>query len=162
MSGPIATTSVFDALLECDTLLRSLTFPLSFDTNERPVVFFLGEYNDAEREYIWLVGKVPDNDIEHQGSGPSTRQEVYELQIQVGTVLPGATGRESVQRCKALTAVVESAFRDPVSGQPVLLGLDGRQIARGGVQRVEVNAYPNADSGWACIADLFVRIYARI
>ena len=162
MTGRITTTTVFDALPAMKDRLDGIAFPPHGDTDQSPVVYFLGDYDEAERETVWLVGKVPDGQVDWSGSGPSTREERYELNIRVSTIVAGSTGPEALARCKEITNLVHTALRDQTTGQVIPLDLGGAEIAMGGVNRTEVDAWPIADEGWQAVADIFFRVYARI
>jgi hypothetical protein len=161
MTGRIRTTTVFDALTAMDTLLKSLTYPVSTDTDQVPKVFFLGDFDEQEREYVWLMGKVPGAEVAYAGAGPNANKETYDLEIQIGTNVAGSTGAVALARLEALTNVVEVALRDQTTGQIIPLVFDGA-IELGGIRSVEVNAYPSADEGWAATTTVIYRVHAYI
>ena len=156
----IRTSTVIDSLLDVHQRLRDLSYPPSSDTNQIPQVFFLGYWSEMSNEYIHLVGRVPDDTIDHAGAGPSTRDEVYVLQVEVGTQVRGRDGVEAVTRLKEITDVVEAAFRHPTTGQPIPPDVDG-VVVMGGIERFEVDGYLT-DQGAAAVADIYIRVHARI
>lgn len=161
MSGSIRTSTVIDALLDVNTRLAGLTFTANADTGRMPGTSFLGFWTDESDEFVQLVGKVSDDDLDHAGVGPAAREETYVLHIRCGTTTDGSTGPEALARLKAITDVVEVAFRDQTSGQPIPPDLGGAEVLRGGINRVEIDGW-TTDKGAAATADIYLRVYARI
>lgn len=161
MSEPrIRVSTVIEALLDTYSRLDGLSFPASSDTNQYPKAYFLGFWSKLEREFVQLVGRVSDENIDHAGVGPSTRNEEYVLQIRCGTEVRGRDGVAALTRLKEITDVVEEAFRDPTSGQPIPPDVDG-VVVMGGIERFEVDGYLT-DQGAAAVADIYLRVHARI
>lgn len=157
----IRTSTVIEALLDINERLRSLDLPPSSDTNKIPQVYFLGYWSEMTGEYVHLVGKVNDNDATHSGAGPAAREETYVLLVQCATSTRGKDGPGALTRLADITEVVEGAFRDPVTGQPIPPDLGGAEIVRGGIERFEIDG-GITDTGAFAVADIYIRVYARI
>jgi hypothetical protein len=157
----IRTCTVIDALLDVHERLRGLQLPFSSDTHRVPTVYFLGFYTDLTDEFVHLVGKVPDSDLTHAGAGPAAREETYVLHIRVGSLVRGVDGPAALCRLQEITSVVEAAFRDQSTGQPIPPDLGGSEVIRGGIERFEIDGYAS-DVGAAAVADIYIRVYARI
>lgn len=157
----IRTSTVLEALIAVNDRLESLDLPLSSQTAKPPTVYFLGFWTSMTEEWVQLVGKVSEDLLRHAGSGPSTREEEYVLLIRCGTVVRGATGPQAIARLREITDVVEIAFRNQASGQCLPPDLSGAEIVRGGIERIEVDG-GMTDTGAGAVADIYLRVFARI
>lgn len=159
----LAHTRAFQALLACHTRLTGLTFPSSPKTNRTPQVRFMANSDVPDMEYVDLLGKVEDSEATFVASRGSI-EEQFELLIRCGTVIPGVEGPAVIERLGQIVSVVEGAFRSTSTGEPIPLDFpdgDGQHLVKGGIMRIEIDSFPNTDRGWAAIADLYLRVYAR-
>lgn len=79
---------------------------------------------------------------------PAGRDEVFPLEVDIRTMVPGRSRRQALDRFRELSEPVQAIFYDPQTYEVTAAGEADWSVKLGGVTSVAVELVPFGDEGW--------------
>jgi hypothetical protein len=161
------TTRIFDTWLAVYNLLaQPQLWPANPLTDDLPTVIF-GDDMAIRQEAVFIVTAPTDDGAtaERVTSGRPGHNEVFTIQILIGSRVSGTPQLDALRRLQELVAVVETQLRDPATGKMA----GGFDTTVPGVMWWEITSiqpqlFPltEPESGFSGVASIDVQFTARI